>query len=88
MYRPGIEPRPTGREVAIVTPRPLRLVDVGSELNVHNKLQGQFPIVINEGFWSRKSIQGKNESSRLISYATEARKVKQGEKMPFLFRFL
>ena len=61
--------------------RPLKLVDVGSELNVPNKLQGRFPIVINvvnEGFWFRKSIQS----------TTEARKVKQGEKTPFLFRFL
>ena len=48
---------------------------------VHSKLRGRFPIVVNivnEGFWFRKSIQG----------TTEARKVKQGEKMPFLFRFL
>ena len=45
---------------------------------VHSKLRGRFPIVVNEGFWFWKSIQG----------TTEARKVKQGEKMPFLFRFL
>ena len=71
MHRRGIEPGPTGWEVAILTSRPTRLVDIG----------GRFPIVmnvVNNVFLFRKSIQG----------ITEARKVKLGEKTPFLSRFL
>ena len=81
LTRRGIEPGPPGWEVAILSTRPRRLADIWLRLNVSNKLWGRFPIVINVvngHFWSRKSIQGK----------TEARKVKPGEKMPFLFRFL
>ena len=81
LHRRGIEPSIIVTVAQSVTSRPPMLADIGIRLNVPNKVRGRFPIVINvvnSHFWSRKSIQGK----------TEARKVKPGEKMPFLFRFL
>ena len=49
--RRGIEPGPPGWKVAILTPRPQRLADIGSRLNVNNKVRGRFPIVKKRSKW-------------------------------------